>query len=561
MAGASSTERVRVKREIDEAQYEQEDTAAEDHRLCRVKQEVQEQRARDAEDGLVVTESVDITDEPAVARHLPSSWDNLSAAQRHAWFYDWHQQHPGERMCPGCFARWDVKYVLKHLRNGRAQFTCNHMTCTNCWAGYCLTCGMTKGGGRSSGYHIACGRQPTWLRALEDELHLPNDDPRVQRPPPLLQRNSAPAAAHAPAQTGPDTSASQHLETQFEPEPELALEPEAEAEAEAELEAAAEIDVQVLYASEIDPEMDLEVWYGVDQEGSDSQYEPSEADEADHYIFDDGAVLPAGDSDAEEQPDVAFHFRDEMLADEEELAEYNQYAEDHGELSLSTTHIGFHDPFGCGKDLSHWRHSAMSAELKVLEQDARLPLETVFQFGNSNHERFHPYYRGLACMNSHGSFHMGDLILKAEGNYLIKVDSYVGFFWEMMEGIVKIVPNGSRFGSLEPTDDGKVNVDGVRMEPVRDWIRRAPDHPMYSYSGRKPSESEHREMCQTRESFKFGPIDSPSTEFPDGVNEYVDMQDGDIILTYHICTDPSGSGEILLRPTDEAPVKPDSDGE
>ena len=207
----TSRGRVQVKRELEAARNEQEDTVAEEHRLRRVKQEVSEQRSRDQENGLVVSESVDLTDEPAVARHLPTGWESMYAGQRRAWFYDWHQQHPGERMCPGCYARWDVKYVLKHLRNGRAQFTCNHMTCTNCWAGYCLSCGMKKGGGRGSGYHHACGRQPVWLRTLEDELHLPNDDPRVQRPPPLLQRDLADASGPEALQSIADSSASQYV--------------------------------------------------------------------------------------------------------------------------------------------------------------------------------------------------------------------------------------------------------------------------------------------------------------------------------------------------------------
>ena len=207
-----SLDRVQVKREIDEARA-QADTVAENQRRRRVKQELSEQRSQDAEDGLVVTESINVTDEPAVARHLPSSWDTSSAAQRHAWFYDWHQEHPGQRMCPSCHAQWDVKYVLKHTRSGRAQFTCNHMTCTNCWTGLCLSCGRVKGGGHSSGYHVACGRQPTWLQALEDELHLQNDDPRVQRPPPLLhprlaatlERGASPTSAGASASRGVDT--------------------------------------------------------------------------------------------------------------------------------------------------------------------------------------------------------------------------------------------------------------------------------------------------------------------------------------------------------------------
>ena len=60
--------------------------------------------------------------------------------------------------------------------------------CRSCYAEYCLNCGQTKAGGRGSGYHRECGRQPSWLTALEGVPHLTEDDPRVQQPPPLLRR-------------------------------------------------------------------------------------------------------------------------------------------------------------------------------------------------------------------------------------------------------------------------------------------------------------------------------------------------------------------------------------
>lgn len=102
-----------------------------------------------------------------------------------AWRYTWHMQHPGARMCPGakCGAVTFPKYVLSHTRSGAPQFTCNSMTCRNCGIEMCLTCGQEKGGGRGSGYHKECGRQPPWLN--DSMLNISNDDPRVQRPPPL----------------------------------------------------------------------------------------------------------------------------------------------------------------------------------------------------------------------------------------------------------------------------------------------------------------------------------------------------------------------------------------
>ena len=57
------------------------------------------------------------------------------------------------------------------------------------YAEYCLNCGQTKGGGRGSGYHRECGRQPSWLKELEGVPHIAEDDPRVQQPPPLLKRS------------------------------------------------------------------------------------------------------------------------------------------------------------------------------------------------------------------------------------------------------------------------------------------------------------------------------------------------------------------------------------
>ena len=156
----------------------------------RVKRENAAQRAREAEDGLQVTESIDLTGEPALPRHMPAEWPSMGAEERQAWIYDWHheQSNRGRRLCPECFAQQAVKYIQKQMRDGCSQFTCNSLTCHSCWAEYCLNCGQTKGGDRGSGYHRECGRQPSWLTALEGVPHLTEDDPRVQQPPPLLRR-------------------------------------------------------------------------------------------------------------------------------------------------------------------------------------------------------------------------------------------------------------------------------------------------------------------------------------------------------------------------------------
>ena len=176
----------------EEKRRRQEDEEAGARQRVRVKREAHAQRTREAEDGLQVTESIDLTGEPGLPRHMPGNWEGMGDAERQAWIYDWHQEqsHRGQRLCPECFARQAVKYIHKQLRNGRSQFTCNSLTCRSCYAEYCLNCGDTKGGGRGSGYHRECGRQPSWLTALEGVPHLAEDDPRVQQPPPLLRRGS-----------------------------------------------------------------------------------------------------------------------------------------------------------------------------------------------------------------------------------------------------------------------------------------------------------------------------------------------------------------------------------
>ena len=178
------------KRRRTEERKEDEEAGA--RQRVRVKREANAQRTREAEDGLQVTESIDLTGEPGLPRHMPGNWEGMGEAERQAWIYDWHQaqSNHGQRLCPECFARQAVKYIQKQLRNGRSQFTCNSLTCRSCYAEYCLNCGKSKGGGRGSGYHHECGRQPSWLTALEGVPHLAEDDPRVQQPPPMLRRGS-----------------------------------------------------------------------------------------------------------------------------------------------------------------------------------------------------------------------------------------------------------------------------------------------------------------------------------------------------------------------------------
>ena len=158
----------------------------------RVKRESAAQRAREAEDGLQVTEIIDLTGNPGLPRHMPAEWASMGEEEKQVWIYDWHhkQSNRGQRLCPECFAQQAVKYIQKQLRNGRSQFTCNSITCRSCFAEYCLNCGKTKGAGRGSGYHHECGRQPSWLTGLEGVQYLVEDDPRVQQPPPLLRRGS-----------------------------------------------------------------------------------------------------------------------------------------------------------------------------------------------------------------------------------------------------------------------------------------------------------------------------------------------------------------------------------
>ena len=158
-----------------------------------MKRENAAQRAREAEDGLQVTESIDLTGEPGLPRHMPAEWASMGEEERQAWIYEWHhkQSNRGRRLCPECFAQQAVKYIQKQMRDGCSQFTCNSLTCRKCYTEYCLNCGQTKGGGRGSGYHHECGRQPSWLTALEGVPYLAEDDPRVQQPPPLLRRGLA----------------------------------------------------------------------------------------------------------------------------------------------------------------------------------------------------------------------------------------------------------------------------------------------------------------------------------------------------------------------------------
>ena len=186
---AAGPSAVAVKQEEKRLQEHEQDQAAGVLQRKRIKLEAAVQRKREGEEGIQVTESIDLTDE-SLPRHMPANWDCMDPGARQAWVYDWHHAavNRGDRLCPVCCAKQGVKYILKLLRNGRAQFTCNSITCSSCYAEYCLNCGGEKGGGRGSGYHTECGRQPSWLKELEGTPNLAESDPRVKQPPPQLKR-------------------------------------------------------------------------------------------------------------------------------------------------------------------------------------------------------------------------------------------------------------------------------------------------------------------------------------------------------------------------------------
>jgi hypothetical protein len=186
-----SADDVHVKRE----RWDAADAADVQAHEVRVKREKKAQRQRDADAGIEVTsELVNLTDD--LPAHLPADWASRTCQQRQAWTYDWHQENAGRRMCPECHYSMAVKYTLTLTRKGHPKFTCNSISCRNeaCMAEFCLECGETKAGGRNSGYHVACGRQPSWLEALArqqvkwPDLAAANADPRVQMPPPRLKR-------------------------------------------------------------------------------------------------------------------------------------------------------------------------------------------------------------------------------------------------------------------------------------------------------------------------------------------------------------------------------------
>ena len=186
-----SADDVNVKRE----RWDAADAADVQAHEVRVKREKKAQRQRDADAGIEVTsELVNLTDD--LPAHLPADWASRTCQQRQAWTYDWHQENAGRRMCPECHYSMAVKYTLTLTRKGHPKFTCNSIGCRNeaCMAEFCLECGETKAGGRNSGYHVACGRQPSWLEALArqevkwPDLAAANADPRVQKPPPRLKR-------------------------------------------------------------------------------------------------------------------------------------------------------------------------------------------------------------------------------------------------------------------------------------------------------------------------------------------------------------------------------------
>ena len=192
---AAGPSAVAVKQEEKRLQEHEQDQAAGVLQRKRIKLEAAVQRKREGEEGIQVTESIDLTDE-SLPRHMPANWDCMDPGARQAWVYDWHHAavNRGDRLCPACFTKQGVKYILKLLRNGRAQFTCNSITCSSCYAEYCLNCGGEKGGGRGSGYHTECGRQPSWLKELEGTPNLAESDPRVKQPPPQLKRVAEAAA-------------------------------------------------------------------------------------------------------------------------------------------------------------------------------------------------------------------------------------------------------------------------------------------------------------------------------------------------------------------------------
>ena len=107
----------------------------------------------------------------------------VAASDPAAWRREWHERHPGQRMCPGALCARVIlpKYVLSHHRSGAPRFGCNAIMCRECGQVFCLTCGEAKGGGLGAGYHAECGRQPPWLS--DEMIGISNDDPRVQQPP------------------------------------------------------------------------------------------------------------------------------------------------------------------------------------------------------------------------------------------------------------------------------------------------------------------------------------------------------------------------------------------
>ena len=207
-------ERARIKREREVDEAEQEAEQARQVRGRKAREEA-ETRERLAAEGIEITGVTPRPSTPPRPSHLPDGWEGWPEARQREWFYDWHQQNPGLRMCPRCHAITAIQWAKGAPRRGTSILSCNQKACMVCTKAFCLTCAMPMEKGR---YHKGCGQFPPWSVELK-EAGAPFDDQRYQQPPPLLRREPCAAMGAGPSSSGNESIADVGLAAAAEASP------------------------------------------------------------------------------------------------------------------------------------------------------------------------------------------------------------------------------------------------------------------------------------------------------------------------------------------------------
>lgn len=271
----------------------------------------------------------------------------------------------------------------------------------------------------------------------------------------------------------------------------------------------------------------------------DEDYAPSEADEAERII--DHAAFGS------------FHFRDEEMMDDDELAEYNLHVEEHDKLTLSARP-------GDGQstdhtDFSHWSRSIMQAELKVLTADCPDPMADVISGLGSLLAFWYPrqgvVYDGLCqLVGLHGFvggnaddgsylLERGEVTLTPEGGGLLKAEHP----W-ILDGILQLLPDGV----IVPTESGEIAELGPGDYERAQHAQWAIETPPQVFLGEV--NVQQRPKFSPYEGFHSVYLAKGSAEnnWSRVLAEDLDTKDGDFILYIHQEGEYGGSWQYLMRP-------------